>query len=546
MRRVMGALIAAWLAVMAVPGVSWAEDAKVPAATRLAAKSHPAVQLILTKYAAELTVPSVGLRDGNFKRLTQEVTRDVLEGEIPRDKLNIAKALIGRMAKNVDEYLEPIGPDRVVKAETAGTCTGWWVTADGYMVTGAHCVKPDQKQIAQTFAKQALTDLAKGDAANVKALLSGVRADEELNRMSASMFATFNAGHLKMDGLTQSTSVLQSMPGGGVDKTAKELPAEVVAAGESYPGKDVALLKVGNQQNLPTLALGDDKDAQVGDTLYIDGFPGTVTNNGTLSVDSRLQPTFTQGPYNAQRTTQGGVPYIQTQAPAYGGNSGGPVFSDSGRVVGILIAGMQGADGQSAQNQQLVLPVSVVKEKLRERNVRPALSPTSAAYNQALDSFFKKHYKNAVPKFKEVQNLYPGHPYVAKYISDSQTAITDGKDETPLPASTWLLIAGITAALLLAAGLVVLLLVRRRRRPANPHGGGFGTPQGPMPNGVLPPLGPPPGQDGPFGPAGPPQGRPMQHGAPGRQGAPVPLPPPVPPQPGPMGSQPPGAPRPPW
>ncbi|WP_157420195.1 S1 family peptidase, partial [Actinomadura kijaniata] len=468
MRRVMGALVAAWLGVAALPGTAAAEERRAPEATRLAARSHPAVQLIMTRYSAELTVPSVGLRDAAFRRLTREVTTDVLKGEIPRDKLSIAKALVGRMGKDVDAYLRPIGPDRTVRASTAGTCTGWWVTADGYMVTGAHCVKPDEKQIATTFAKQALTDLAKRDAGNVRALLAGVRADDELNRMSAAMFAGFNAGHLRMRGLSQTTSVLRSVPGGGVDKTARELPAEVVATGEGYPGKDVAILKVGNVANLPTLELGDDRDVQVGDTFFIDGFPGTVTGNGTLSLDSRLQPTFTQGPYNAQRTTRSGVPYFQTQAPAYGGNSGGPVFSDEGRVVGILIAGLNDADGQAAQNQQLVLPVSVVKEKLRERNVRPALSPASIAYNQALDSFFQRHYKRAVPKFRQVQNLYPEHPYVAKYLSDSQAAISAGRDETPLPAAVWLAVVGCGGVAV--AGVVLLVVVARRRRAPAPAG----------------------------------------------------------------------------
>ncbi|MQY02774.1 S1 family peptidase [Actinomadura macrotermitis] len=505
MRRVMGALVAAGMVVLTTPGVAAADGKEVPRATRLAARSHPAVQLIVTRYSAELVVPSVDLRKDNFDRLTREVAQDVVAGEIPRDKLNIAKALIGRMAKDVDTYLRPVGPDRTVKASTAGTCTGWWVTGDGYMVTAAHCVKPDDKQIATTFAKQALTDLAKGDAANVRALLNGVRADDEIKRTSAAMFATFNARHLKMRGLTQSTSVLQSVPGGGVDKSAKELPAEVVAAGESYPGKDVAVLKVGGQANLPTLGLGDDHDVQVGNTLYIDGFPGTVTNNGSLSVDSRLQPAFTQGPYNAQRATQGGVPYFQTQAPAYGGNSGGPVFADNGKVVGILIAGLNTADGQSAQNEQLVLPVSIVKEKLREKNVQPVVSPTSRAYNEALDSYHQHHYKAAVPKFKEVQNLYPAHPYVSKYISDAQSAITAGKDETPMGAGTLVVIAVVVLAPVAGVVVVLLLVTRRRRRPAGPPGGGFGGPQGmglpypgaaPAPQG-LPSLPPPPGPSAP-------------------------------------------------
>lgn len=91
--------------------------------------------------------------------------------------------------------------------------------------------------------------------------------------------------------------------------------------------------------NLPTLPLGDDTDVHVGDELYINGFPGVITNSPVFNPKSKLYPALTQGAFNASRTTITGVPYIQAQAPSYGGNSGGPVFDERGRVVGTLIAG---------------------------------------------------------------------------------------------------------------------------------------------------------------------------------------------------------------
>ncbi|HEX2316073.1 MAG TPA: serine protease, partial [Thermomonospora sp.] len=493
MRRLIGALVAVWLAVLAVPGTAQAEEKKeAPLATRLAAKSHPAVQLLATTYSATLSVPTADVNSGEVQKLAKETAQRVLNGELPSDEQSLYKYILEQFAADVDRFLRPAEPVRTVEAKVTGTCTGWWVTPDGYMVTGAHCVKPDTEELSQTFAKQALDQINKQDVADlIRSIAQEGQASDANIQKATEIVVKFNAKHLRIGQTSQATAVLQSVQGGGVDKTAKELPVEVVAAGESYPGKDVAVLKVNGQQNLPTLELGADDDVQVGDTLYIDGFPGTVTNNGTLSLDSKLQPTFTQGPYNAQRSTQTGVPYFQTQAPAYGGNSGGPVFSDSGRVVGILIAGLNDSDGQSAQNQQLVLPVSVVKEKLNEKNVKPVTSNTTVTYNKALDSYFKRHYKRALPKFREVQALNPGHPYVNKYISDSQAAINAGKDETPPPLATWLLIGGaVLLVVVLVAVLVVTLRRRSRRRSGGPGGPGF--PQ-------VPGAGP----GDPFGAAGP-------------------------------------------
>ncbi|SEG89819.1 Trypsin-like peptidase domain-containing protein [Thermomonospora echinospora] len=528
MRRPIGVLLTAGMMVAAVPGPVRADD-DVPPATRLAARTHPAVQLLTTRISAEVVVPYPSFKQGNLESLLRDVAEDAVDGRIPSDERSMVKTAITRMLGDVGKYLKPSGPDRVVEAQSTALCTGWWVTPDGHMVTAAHCVAPDTKVTAAAFAKQAQEDLGADDERIAKAILKGVDADDELKRKTSELLTKFNTEHLKLRDLENVTTVQLSQPGGGVD-TARSLPAEVLAKGENYPGKDVAILKVAGQRNLPTLELGADSDVHVGSSLYIDGFPGTVTNEESLSPGSRLQPAFTQGPINAQRTTQQGVPYFQTQAPAYGGNSGGPVIGDSGKVVGILIATLGDGEGGSAQNEQLVLPVSVVAEKLNERNVQPVVSPTSVAYNTALDLYYKHHYKKALPKFREVQNLAPGHPYVGKYISDSQAAITAGKDETPLPTSTKVAIGGGGAvALLLVAGLVTgtVVLTRRRRRarlaPAGWPGGPF--PMGPMsPMGSTgPPPGPfPPGQGGmPPPPQGPPLRPPMgPHPDPPRYGPP--------------------------
>ncbi|HEX2316205.1 MAG TPA: serine protease, partial [Thermomonospora sp.] len=484
MRRPIGVLLAACVAVAALPGPVRADDDVAPA-TRLAAKTHPAVQLLTTKVSADVVVPYPAYDQDNVESLLRDVARDAVNGRIPSDQRSLVKTAITRMLDDIDRYLKPSGPDRVIKAESTALCTGWWVTPYGHLVTAAHCVEPDRKVTASAFAEQAQEDLGADDERIAKAILKGVDADDELKRKTSELITKFNVKHLKLRNLDQVTSVQFSRPGGGMD-TARTTTAEVVGKGENYPGKDVAVLKVAGQQNLPTLDLGADSDVQVGSSVYIDGFPGTVTNEESLSPTSRLQPAFTQGPINAHRTTQEGVPYFQTQAPAYGGNSGGPVIGDSGRVVGILIATLGDGEGGTAQNEQLVLPVSVVKERLDQHNVAPVSSPSSVSYNTALDLFFKRHYKKALPKFREAQALYPAHPYVAKYISDSQAAITAGKDRTPLATSTKVAIGGgVTAAVLLLAGLVVgtvVLTRRRRRRRAAPAGW----------PGPFPPMGGPP------------------------------------------------------
>ncbi|MBB2748507.1 UNVERIFIED_ORG: hypothetical protein FHR35_008410, partial [Microbispora rosea subsp. rosea] len=107
--------------------------------------------------------------------------------------------------------------------------------------------------------------------------------------------------------------------------------------------------------------------------------------------------------------------------------------------------------------------------KLNEKNVKPAASLTTTKYNEALDDFFQRHYKDALPKFREVQALFPSHPYVAKYITDSQQAISSGKDETPQPMWLWIAI-GAGVLIVVGGGLLLLVLMRRRKKaPSSPQ-----------------------------------------------------------------------------
>ncbi|SPL93040.1 peptidase S1 and S6, chymotrypsin/Hap [[Actinomadura] parvosata subsp. kistnae] len=472
------AAAAAAVVAVALPAAPAAADdapgerPDVPVGTWLAARTQPAVQLTSFTYTGTVAVPTSTINETAFSRLTQQAVEAVQAGKISSDERSIAKWLFQRIAADVDTYLTETTPERTVDAEVGGLCTGWWVTPDGYMVTGAHCVQVGETELSKLFAQQALAKFNEQDAKEIIAGLQGIEADEEILKLAQQIYVTFNTGHMKIRNLQQSLSVLQSLPGGGVDKTAKATPAELVSVGESYPGKDFALLKVNGQQNLPTVPLGEDADVRTGDTLYISGFPGLVTNTPFFSLESRLEPALTEGPYNAKRTTQTGVPYIQTQAPSYHGNSGGPVFSKDGKVVGMLIAGTVSEGGEASESESFVLPVSIIKEKLGEKNVKPAQAVTTTRYNEALNDYFRNWYEEALPKFREVQALFPNHPYVAKYISDTQAAISAGKDESPKPILMWVLIAAGVLLAIVLVGVVVKLLGRRRRArsDAPPYG----------------------------------------------------------------------------
>jgi serine protease Do len=91
------------------------------------------------------------------------------------------------------------------------------------------------------------------------------------------------------------------------------------------PDTDVALLKI-DAKNLPYVAFGDDRRLRVGDWVVAVGNPFGLGGTVTAGIVSSLGRDIGGGPY---------TDYIQIDAPINRGNSGGPTFDVSGRVVGM-------------------------------------------------------------------------------------------------------------------------------------------------------------------------------------------------------------------
>jgi serine protease Do len=97
------------------------------------------------------------------------------------------------------------------------------------------------------------------------------------------------------------------------------------------PDSDLAVLKI-DARNLPHVSFGDSTQARVGDWVIAIGNPlgfgGTVTSGIVSALYRNVGPTGIGSGGAFDR-------YIQTDAAINQGNSGGPMFDMSGRVIGI-------------------------------------------------------------------------------------------------------------------------------------------------------------------------------------------------------------------
>ena len=104
----------------------------------------------------------------------------------------------------------------------------------------------------------------------------------------------------------------------------RELDAKVVGTDAEY---DIALLKL-NATNLPVVSLGDSRSVKSGQWVVAIGSPFGFDHSVTAGIVSAIGRNF--GGADQQY-----VPFIQTDVPINRGNSGGPLFSLNGQVIGI-------------------------------------------------------------------------------------------------------------------------------------------------------------------------------------------------------------------
>ncbi|MEN8376812.1 MAG: S1C family serine protease [Gemmatimonadota bacterium] len=127
----------------------------------------------------------------------------------------------------------------------------------------------------------------------------------------------------------------------GADEVRVELASGEIYDRVLFQGsderRDLAILRIPGS-DMQTLALADDRLAEVGDPVYVMGNP------------MGLVGTFSDGLISARRLVDG-TALIQISAPISSGSSGGPVLNSAGEVIGIATLTVE--DGQ---NLNLAVP----------------------------------------------------------------------------------------------------------------------------------------------------------------------------------------------
>ena len=154
------------------------------------------------------------------------------------------------------------------------------------------------------------------------------------------------------------------------------------------PDTDIALLRAGSARNLPSAELGDSKKLRRGQLVVAIGNPLGFESTVTAGVISALGRSLRAGSGRLIEDV------IQTDAALNPGNSGGPLVSSHGQVIGINTAIIQGAQGicfaVASNTAQFVLSELIKHGRVRRGYIGVSAQTTTVprrhAHNAGIDN----------------------------------------------------------------------------------------------------------------------------------------------------------------
>lgn len=410
--------------------------------SRIADIAKPATIVIHTTHQASVTVPSVALNEQTLSQLLYEAEYAVRSGQDPSA---VYQAVVNEMLSNLEAYVIPSQPYNTLQCSIDGVGSGFFVTPDGYIVTNAHVVTDAEENLRYAIAETALQQLIEQDVKDFTSEMGGNVTQQQIEMLKQSA-VNFYVKHMQIGNVTTNVKAHLGAHVPGVATSTKPIEAEVIksALGEPIPGKDVSILKIAGD-NYPTLEFGDDKELAVGDKIYPYGYPADATFFAAFDPSSITEPSLTAGLVSSKKDMAGGWQVIQTDAAIRGGNSGGPVFDEKGKVIGLSTFGLVDQQtGAAAQGANFVVPTTVVKEFLQRANITPTESKTTQLWKEALALADRNAYKSAVEKLNMVNSLKPGLPVVQQKLEEFNKAILEGKDQSgPSMMMITLIVAGV-------------------------------------------------------------------------------------------------------
>ena len=454
-----------FVSIFSVAKTIYAQVSNVPLDEKdLISISEPAIVKIYHQISGNLNVPTIRL--------------DIATMSLSVDDKSSASSQNTYLA--FPDHVISYKFDQVVKPKTIYG-TGFVVNPDGYIVTNAHVASDNVSEgdYLRDVEKNLVDDMISAYEKKYPKKLDKIYTSQE---QWDEIYTKLDSEMLKL--ITNSANfdsklvvILQSSTDTTIDDLLKDgIEAKVVGMAddlfnEKNRDKDLAILKI-DQSDLPVLKIDDTNLTQVGQKVFVWGFP----SNATFDEKDVVRPSFTHGIINAFKdSSDKSFQLLQTDAKVSEGSSGGPIVNENGKVVGILTY-VSGESSTLGDTFGWGLPSDFILQIMKKNSIMP-ISDYYDSFSKGIKLMNDKKCKSANDQFNIVKNTnqkFSVDKYVQPYIDECITMINSGQsvdsflDQTKMALrdigyKAWILII---ISIIIIGSLVyeVFILLRRTKK----------------------------------------------------------------------------------
>jgi S1-C subfamily serine protease len=390
------------------------------------AMNRPGVVMVKTVFSANVYVNQMKMDNKRFNHLLDSVQRLDTSGVIysAEQKLDI---VLQQMNNSPNRFFKATLDYIKQPEEITSTGTGFFITGNGVVATNSHLIDRDNSFIRRRFILSAFQQITE---ANIRAFENSWATSftEQQRNLLYNTYASMYSRLFSMELFDLKKEIFVVYGSNKMGSKITKKPATVVANGQPMPGKDVAILKIDGDSALPTLKIAGDQLPEVGEQLYVYGYPAPATNNDFVAMESAIEPTLTTGIVSAIKNSIDGWPLIQMDANINHGSSGGPVCNSDGEVVGLTTFGSLENNGALAAGLNFAIPVEILREYLDTADVNPQVSKASQVFADAVQFYETKYYRKALNKLEVVKKLNQNYPGLDNLIDSCSARIKRGED----------------------------------------------------------------------------------------------------------------------